>query len=468
MEEIIRDKTKIISGINKLADAVLVTMGPNGKTVMITDFQGRPYVTKDGVSVSNYIELRDPIENAAATLVKEVAQKTLEQAGDGTTTATCFAKEFINIGFKLLELGVSYNDIKSNLDTLEEVLLGEIIKSSKELTQDKIYSLALIASNNDVKIAKLISEAYSHSNLVKVEESSDEADHLEVINGMQVEGSIFDKAFINNGKKQAIDYDKCKLVIVDGKINTLTQLTTELKGTQALPIIIIADHFSEEALNILKDNYNRGALEIGLLKSPGFGGYRRDLIQDIIKYTGARKTTTDTVYTTTIDKVFADKHKIVLSNNSPDIDTLLDDLKDAISIEKDPAAKGLLTRRIENLNNDMCIIYTGGNSELEKKERKDRMDDAVLTVKSGLEEGIVKGAGHCFKDIYDKLNYTKTPMIELSQAILGPYNKINIPTINNDIIDSAKVLRCALQNALSVCKTILSMELAIINDRLWK
>ena len=470
MKEIYKGKEMrelLLSGINKLADTVTLTMGPNGKIVGITNFNGEGYVTKDGVSVSNDIVFKNYIEDYGAKLIKQVAQKTVEQAGDGTTTSICLAQAFINKGFELIDKGISYNEIKKALDILELEVLHQLKKSSKKLNKKDIINAATISANNDIEIGKLIDKAYKHSNIVKVEESDNETDSLDTINGMQLDTSYFNKAFINNEKKRAITYDKCKFIVVDGKLENLNSIKDYLTGVQDLPIIIMADHFSEMVLSLLKQNFNEGRLQIGLIKSPGFAGHRRNIIDDLIKYFECNISASKDVKIGFIDSIYADHKKVIISKDKPNTSGI-SYLKEAYKSESDKSIKKLLNERIDMLEGSLSIIKVGGNSELEMKERKDRIDDAVLAVKSAMEEGVVEGAGVAFINIIDHFNWTKTPILELLLCIGKPFKKIKpkLP-LSINILDPHKVTRCAFQNAISVAKTILNMEAVVVNDRIW-
>jgi len=464
----------LLSGINKLADTVTLTMGPNGKIVGITNFNGEGYVTKDGVSVSNDIVFKNYIEDYGAKLIKQVAQKTVEQAGDGTTTSICLAQAFINKGFELIDQGISYNEIKKALDILELETLHRLKKQSKRLTKKDIINVATISANNDKQIGSLIDKAYKHSKIVKVEESDNEEDTLETIDGMQLDTSYFNKAFINNEKKKAIVYGKSKFILVDGKLENIKSILDHLKGAQELPIIIIADHFSESVVSLLKENHNQGYLKIGLIKSPGFAGHRRNLMSDLKKYFKLSIVVSNEIRIGEIDSIYADHNKVIISKDDPDRSDI-ENLKSLYKEESDKSTKRLIQERIDMLEGKLSIIRVGGNSELEMKERKDRIDDAVLAVKSAMEEGIVEGGGVTLAKLYIYSMYTRTPILEFSQCLMNPYDKIFGEKINptqkdmfkKNIIDPHKVTRCAFQNAISVAKTILNMEAIVVNDRIW-
>jgi chaperonin GroEL len=465
--EIIKNKdleVALRTGIDKLASAVLETMGPNGNTVGIIDGLGKPYVTKDGVTVARHVVLNDQIEQYGAELLKEVANRTVEQAGDGTTTSICLAQSFINTGFDLLNDNVQYKDIKKALEIIEQHVVSELKYMSTVLNPKKIIDVATVSSNNDDVIGKLIQTAYTHSNIVKVEESDSIEDELITINGMNLRGSYFNKAYINNAKKQAIEYSKVKFIIVKGKVNNIKDIKNFINGEQVDPIVIVADHFSDSVNSILKDNYNKGHLQIGLVKSPGFAQHRKDLIEDIIYYTSAKVTSSSNIYIGEVDKLFADKNSLIITKEIINTnDSRLENLIEALKIEDESHSKDLLEDRISNLTGKVSIIKVGGNSEIEMRERKDRIDDAVLAVKCALEEGVVPGGGHALRNIAKEMLFTKEPIVSLIGCLHEPYELIGVKRISAKIVDPTKVTRCALQNSISVAKTILSTKAVVIS-----
>ena len=460
--------SKLLKGVNKLADAVLLTYGPNGNTVILFDDYDKPYVTKDGVSVSNSIELTDPTENAAAVLIKEVAQRTLDQAGDGTTTSIALAKSFINKGYSLL-FEDNYNYIKNSLESLEHQVLDQLKKSAIPLTQENIINVATVSTNGDIKSAKLIEKAYKHSNIVKVEESNNLEDSLITIKGLNLKGSYFDRSFINNAKNQSIEYDKAKLIIIPGKLESLKDITTFLMSNKDSNICIMADHFSDEVLSILKNNFNTGALKIGLIKTPGFADHRKNLVSDIIKYTKSYHSL-DKFYVSDIDGITATKDSLIIRKDDAEIDSLVDVLKENLKMETESYSKELLQQRIDILEGTLSIIKVGGYSEVEMKEKKDRVDDAVLAVACAIEEGIVDGGGWALVRIADYLqnegynNPFFTCLYDPCRIIFKTDNLV--PSyLKKDIIDPVKVTRIALENAISVSKTILSTSGIVLNNR---
>lgn len=471
-------KTKLLAGVNKLANVVITTLGPNGSTVIIADGYGEPYITKDGVSVSNYVKLSDSTENIAATLLKQVAQKTVEQAGDGTTTSICLAQSLIQKGFDLLDKGIPYITLKKDLDNLEEEIVFKLIKSSKKLEKLNIIDVATISANNDKKIGELIQRAYNHSDIVKVEEGNTSEDVLITISGMELKTGYIDNAFVNKGREQTITYDEPYVMLIDGKLLKLEDIAKILFQVKEAPLVIVADYFSEEIVSILKDNYNRGALKVALVKAPGFAGHRKNLMEDLAIYTQATILKPSTKYTDIqvlgkLKSVNIGKEKSIFSNTGEYSEERLLDLKSTYKSLDGDGEKHLMKERIENLMGKIAIIKVGGNSEVEMKERKDRIDDAVLSVQCALEEGIVEGGGVALVKAVRSIEEKVYPF---DICLISPYKKIfgtelldkTTDMFELNILDPLKVTRCALQNAISVAKTILSTEAIVLDERLWK
>ena len=475
-KEIIKgeDCTKLLlEAINELSDTVTLTMGPHGKTVIIADSNGKPYVTKDGVSVANYITFNDPVKNIAANLLREVAQKTVDMAGDGTTTSICLAQAFINRGFELLKEGHSYNKLKTELDILEEEVIKSLKKGIKKLEHNEINIVASISANNDNTIGDIIQQAYNNSNTVKVEESNKEVDELLTLKGMRLNTGLFDKAFINNYSKQSIEYTDIPLLLIDGHLNDLKNVAKYIEMNPQ-GIAIIADHFSDNVISLLRTNFNKGLLKIALIKSPGFATHRKDLMNDIALFTGTQIIDSTKPFSSSLKlghlsslKATGDKVLLLKDDVPTEALELAKKLKKSL-IELEPHQKDLTQQRIDNLSGSISVIKVGGKSELEMKERKDRIDDAVLAVSCALEEGIVEGGGCAlYKTSIDNLFHKclGSPL----QKIL--YNGADFNYLEDvskqNIIDPYKVTRVALQNAISIAKVILSTEAVVINSRLW-
>lgn len=457
--EIYKGRELIKEAVNDIADAVVQTMGPEGGTVIVSDFKGDPNITKDGVTVSNSINFKDPVKNLIAKIIKEVAQLTVKQAGDGTTTATCLVRELINKGH---ELELSQRELKKELEKLEDLLVEELFKVTSPLEKEDLYNVAYISSNGDSSMAKIICEAYEHSDIIHIQEESISKDALETIDGFRIDGSYMDVAFVNNVKRQSIEYDKCTFFVIDGKLTDIELIKPFLAVEQQYPVIFMADHVSASIMDIFKRNYNEGHLAIGVLKSPGFGGHRRNLVKDIVAYTGCKKRN-DKLYIGEIDSICADEHTITIGKQNAEV-AYLEDLKE--SYNEDAPNANLIEQRISALSGKLSIINVGGISETERKERKDRMEDAVLAVHSALEEGTVPGAGFALYNIAEKYKDDN----KFIDCVKKPYEIISSSVNEIDyskVIDPAKVTRCAVQNAISVAKTLLSTDTVVLNPILW-
>lgn len=453
----------IKAGINDLAEAVLVTMGPEGKTVIIPDENGFPKVTKDGVSVAKAVAFRDPIKNIGALLVKEVANKTVREAGDGTTTSICLANAFINKGFELLDNGTSYNVIKEQLEDLEKLVVKNLIDSTNPIKDGDIFKVANISVNNDTALANLITEAFSHTEVVKVEKGHDPFHTVEKIKGMELNTGILNNAFINDGASGAIVYDNARLLVVEGHLTNLKSIANSIRSLEAdEPLIIITDEVSDQVLRVLKDNYNKGALTVGLIKSPGHAQHRANLLEDIKTACIPKGETMG--YIKSI-KATNSKTVIEFTKNKESIKKLKD-LKALKLITHEDYSKELLTQRINLLEGNMAVIRIGGESPLEVSEIYDRVEDGVLATKCAIDEGVVEGAGvTLFRMVFHIDNLFNNCLFEPYKTIFR--DKAIEGIIKHDldrdftkegIIDPVKVTRCAVVNAISVAKTVLGME----------
>lgn len=482
MKEIYKDKEldKLIKEtVTELVETVCHTYGPNGHTVIITEDEG-PYATKDGVSVSKSIFFKDPIKNKIATILKQVAQKTVDEAGDGTTTSMCLAGIFLNRGYELIEEGYKYNEVKRELEELVEDTLIHLKKNSKKLKEKDIIHVANISSNNDQKIANLISDAFKHSKLVKVEEGDSYEDSISKIKGMTILSPYFNSAFINNESKKSIEYENAEVIVIDGKLENLNCIKGLLTNK---PMIILADHFSEGVISLLKHNYNKGSLQVAPIKTPGLGEHRKSLVNDICIYTNSKlinpsKTYIDKKYVGFIDGVTCKNDSTTLFNKKAEKYTT-DIIKELESYLKSDITKReveLTLSRLEGLKGMVSIIKVGGNSPIEMKERYDRVEDAVRAVSCALEEGIVEGGGMAY--VRASLNQTNN---KFENCLLDPYRKIHwdnnidgIVTIDigknmykENIIDPLKVTRCSLENAASVAKMLLGTKALVLNPETW-
>jgi chaperonin GroEL len=471
-------KEKLYSAVNKFNQAVSSTMGPNGKTVIITDIYSNPQVTKDGVSVAKSIFFKDPIENAIATMFKQVAEKTAKEAGDGTTTATVLATAFIN--------NLKNFDSKDIIKAFDEIIpkvLEQLKLNSKELKHEDIKHVASISANNDIQIGDIIQQAYNHTNIVVAEESNNSEDKLILIDGMKLDVSYFSRHFITDEKKGLCEMNEPLVLLLDGKLENLKNFEEPIMfaSNEDKEILIITEHVSETALRLLENNAINKTIKLSVIKTPGFGQHRKDLIKDLSHFTGATiindfsKQYTSSVLgvlkSAKIDKISS----ILIKSDKIDITTYIEELKE-LAADKEPLA----VMRYNNLTGTAAIIKVGGGSELEMKERLDRYDDAVKAVACALEEGVVEGGGIALVRCWNKFTQsfgTDGVYGRILYSLLQPYktifpkDKLEDKIINNmfdkNIIDPLKVTRCALENAVSVAKTILSTETIVLNERQW-
>lgn len=466
----------ILEGINCLAEAVLFTMGPEGKTVIISDeFEG-VRITKDGVSVAKSINFEDPVMDLGATIIKQVAEKTVEDAGDGTTTSICLAQAIINQGRELLKTN-SNSEVQKLLEAFEEKVLIELQKVRKDITPKDILSIAKISANGDNNIATIIDSAFSNTSNVKVVEGNNIEDLLKIEEGMELDTTYFDKAFINDTKKQAAIYEDVLVLAVPGKVEDLTIFGNILNNLNQKPLLFIAEGFSDNAIQLLKLNYNKGVMNVIPVKAPGVGSFRKDIISDIATYTRSSKDTGSggTYYVGSARNVFAGSKRTVITvdESSLEVKEKINLLKEAKgNYNKSDYEFSLLEKRIDLLTGKVAIIQVGGKSDIEIKERKDRVEDAVKAVESALQEGIVEGGGVALYKIYN--NNINIPFIKALQAPYltitdnGAVFSVEDNMFDKDIIDPYKVTRCALENAISVSKTILSTSAIVLNKSEWK
>lgn len=471
----------LFSGVEKLSQAVASTMGPNGKTVIISNQYGDPEITKDGVKVAREIYFKNAIENIGAKIVKEVAELQVDLAGDGTTTAIVLANAFIQ---NLKDF--DSNEINKAFDNIIPKALEQLKLNSRKLKHKDIKYLASISANNDMHIGEIIQQAYNHASIIKVEESNNNEDSLELIDGMSLPVSYFSKHFINTNKKAECNFDEPYVLLIDGKLENLKSFETPIKqiAENNDSLLIITESISENLLRLLESNVLSGSLKLCVIKSPGFSQYRKDLLNDMSDFTGA-----DLISNLTKQYGIASFGKLkslkVTKNNSilvkhgdVDIKEYIEDLK-ALSELKELTKqdKELIDQRINNLTGKISIIKVGGISEIEMKERKDRYDDAVLATACALEEGIVQGGGialyNANQAIAKVIKNLLHNSVELGvlMSLNKPIEIIGVPALTNmfekNIIDPLKVTRCALENAVSVAKTILSTDTIVLNERQW-
>jgi len=506
-------------GVDALANAVKVTLGPRGRNVIISKSFGAPVVTKDGVSVAKEIELEDPLENMGAQMVKEVASKTNDLAGDGTTTATVLAQAIVKEGLKNVAAGANPMDLKRGIDKAVEAITKDLEKQTKEVgsSSDQIKQVASISANNDELIGELIAEAFAKvgkEGVITVEEAKGTETYVDVVEGMQFDRGYLSPYFVTNSEKMTTDLENPYILIFDKKISTMKDLMPILEpvAQSGKPLLIIAEDVDGEALATLVVNKLRGSLKIAAVKAPGFGDRRKAMLEDIAIITGGTVISEERGFTLenatldqlgTAEKVSIDKDNTTIVNGSGDNDTIknrVNQIKAQIESTTSDYDKEKLQERLAKLAGGVAVLYVGAASEVEMKEKKDRVDDALHATRAAVEEGIVAGGGVALvraKAVLEKLkaeNIDEGTGIQIvARAIESPLrtivenaggegsvviNKVlegkkdfgydaktetYVDMLKAGIIDPKKVTRVALENAASVSGMILTTECALID-----
>ncbi|MGB6036520.1 MAG: chaperonin GroEL [Cryomorphaceae bacterium] len=512
-----RDKLK--RGVDALADAVKVTLGPKGRNVIIDKKFGAPTVTKDGVSVAKEIELKDPIENMGAQMVKEVASKTADMAGDGTTTATVLAQAMVTAGLKNVAAGANPMDLKRGIDKAVESVIAELKKISREVGDDnsKIEQVATISANNDSTIGKLIAQAMAKvkkEGVITVEEAKGTDTYVDVVEGMQFDRGYLSPYFVTNSEKMIADLENPYILIYDKKISNMKDLLPVLeKAAQTgKPLLIIAEDVEGEALATLVVNKIRGSLKIAAVKAPGFGDRRKAMLEDIAILTGGtviseeqgRKLEDATLEDLgTCEKITIDKDNSTIVNGAGEksaIEARVNQIKAQIETTTSDYDKEKLQERLAKLAGGVAVLYVGAATEVEMKEKKDRVDDALHATRAAVEEGIVAGGGVAYLRALtavtslEGINADETTGIAIvKRALEEPLRQIvqnaggegsiivqkvregkddfgynaRTETFENlfeaGVIDPTKVTRIALENAGSIAGMLLTTE-CVISD----
>ena len=507
-----RDALK--KGVDALSNAVKVTLGPKGRNVVIDKKFGAPSITKDGVSVAKEIELEDTIQNMGAQMVKEVASKTADEAGDGTTTATVLAQSIVSTGLKNVTAGANPMDLKRGIDKAVKKVVADLKKQSVAVgtNNEKIEQVATISSNNDNEVGKLIAEAMSkvsQEGVITVEEAKGTDTSVEVVEGMQFDRGYLSPYFVTNPDKMETELDNPHLLIFDKKISNMKDLLPILEQTSQTgsPLLIIAEDVDGEALATLVVNKIRGSLKIAAVKAPGFGDRRKAMLEDIAILTGGVVISEEKGHkleSTTIDmlgkaeKIVIDKDNTTIVNGSgkkKDISARINQIKAQIQTTTSEYDKEKLQERLAKLSGGVAVLYVGAASEVEMKEKKDRVDDALAATKAAIEEGIIPGGGVALIRAGSKLaslngenDDENTGIDIIATAIQEPLRQIvansggegsvvisKILTKKGDfgynaktdsyenmlkagIIDPTKVTRIALENAASVAGMLLTTE----------
>ncbi|MCF0049977.1 chaperonin GroEL [Dyadobacter chenwenxiniae] len=512
-----RDKIK--RGVDTLADAVKVTLGPRGRNVVIDKKFGSPSITKDGVTVAKEIDLKDPIENMGAQLVKEVASKTADSAGDGTTTATVLAQAIYSIGVKNVAAGANPMDLKRGIDKAVSVIVKDLESQKKNISTSKeIAQVATISANHDEEIGQMIAEAMEKvgkEGVITVEEARGTETEVKTVEGMQFDRGYLSPYFVTNTEKMEADLERPYILISEKKVSSMKELLPVLEAVAQTgrPLLILAEDVDGEALATLVVNKIRGALKVAAVKAPGFGDRRKAMLEDIAIITGGTviseergfKLENATLeYLGTCEKAIIDKDNTTLVNgsgNSEDIQGRVNQIKAQIENTTSDYDREKLQERLAKLSGGVAILYIGAATEVEMKEKKDRVDDALHATRAAVEEGIVAGGGVAYirataalegftgnnEDETTGINIIRValeaplrtivsnsgqePSVVVAKVKEGTgaygYNaKDNVYTdlLEAGIIDPKKVSRLALENAASIAGLLLTTECVIADE----
>ena len=513
-------REKLKKGVDSLANAVKATLGPKGRNVVIDKKFGAPQVTKDGVTVAKEIELKDAVENMGAQMVKEVASKTNDTAGDGTTTATVLAQGIINNGLKNVAAGANPMDIKRGIDKAVKTVVTELKKLSKEVgsDNDKIKQVATISANNDESIGSLIAEAMKvvgKDGVITVEEAKGTETEVKTVEGMQFDRGYLSPYFVTNAEKMITELETPYILIHDKKISNMKDLLPVLEpvAQSGKPLLIIAEDVDGEALATLVVNKIRGSLKIAAVKAPGFGDRRKAMLEDIAILTGGTVISEERGFkmeNTTIDmlgtceKVEIDKDNTTIVNGAgtkDDIVARTNQIKAQIETTTSDYDKEKLQERLAKLAGGVAVLYVGAATEVEMKEKKDRVDDALAATRAAVEEGIIPGGGVAYIRAAEALDENSganedenTGIKIVKRAIEDPLRTIienaggegavivqkvkegkddfgyNARTdkyeslLKSGVIDPTKVSRSALENAASIASMLLTTECVVADE----
>lgn len=517
----IKAREELKKGVDALADAVKVTLGPKGRNVIIEKKFGAPHITKDGVTVAREVELEDAFQNMGAQLVKEVASKTGDQAGDGTTTATVLAQAIVNVGLKNVAAGANPMDLKRGIDKAVSCVVEGIKAQSQEVDDDinKIENVARVSANNDEEIGRLIAEAMQKvkkEGVITVEEAKGTETTVDVVEGMQFDRGYISPYFVTNSEKMECEMDSPYILLYDKKISNLKDMLPILEAVaqSGRPLLIIAEDVDNEALATLVVNRIRGSLKICAVKAPGFGDRRKEMLEDIAILTGgnvisevkgmqlAQAKVEDLG---TAEKITVNKDNTIIVNGAGSKEAIanrIHQIKAQIETTTSNYDKEKLQERLAKLAGGVAVLYIGAPSEVEMKEKKDRVDDALSATRAAIAEGIVPGGGVAYIRCVDALDQLKgdnddesTGIAIIRRAIEEPMRQIvenagvegavilqkvregkgdfgynaRTDTFENffetGVIDPAKVTRVALENAASIAGMFLTTECVIADKK---
>ena len=513
-------RDRMLRGVDILANAVRVTLGPKGRNVVLDKSYGAPRITKDGVTVAKEIELEDKFENMGAQMVREVASKSSDFAGDGTTTATVLAQAIVKEGSKAVAAGMNPMDLKRGIDLAVEAVVEDLKKNSKKVTSnEEIAHVGTIAANGDIEIGKFLADAMKkvgNEGVITVEEAKSLETELEVVEGMQFDRGYISPYFVTNADKMRVEMDDAYILIYEKKLSGLQELLPLLEAVvqTSKPLLIVAEDVEGEALATLVVNKLRGGLKVAAVKAPGFGDRRKAMLEDIAILTGAQAISEDLgikLDKVTVNmlgrakKVVIEKENTTIVNGAgkkTDIEARVSQIKAQIEETTSDYDQEKLQERLAKLAGGVAVIRVGGASEVEVKERKDRVDDAMHATRAAVEEGILPGGGvallrasEVLKKVRTQNDDQKTGVEIVRKALSWPARQIAINSgedgsiivgkiLENDqysygfdaqngeyvnlvtkgIIDPTKVVRAALQNAASIAGLLITTE-AMVAER---
>ncbi len=511
----------IKKGVDELANAVKVTLGPKGRNVIIDRKFGSPLITKDGVTVAKEVELSDPYANLGAQMAKEVASKTADDAGDGTTTATVLAQSIINVGLKYVTAGANPMDIKRGIDKAVKIVVKDIKSQSNVIGEnnERIMQVATISANNDVSIGKLITDAMEtagREGVITVEEAKGTDDELKTVEGMQFDRGYISPYFVTDTEKMETELENPYILLYDKKISTMKDLLPVLEpaAQSGKPLLIIAEDIDGEALATLVVNRIRGSLKVAAVKAPGFGDRRKEMLEDIAVLTGGVVITEEKgmkLENTTLEmlgiceKITIDKENTTLVSGKGDketIDSRVSQIKAQIELTTSDYDREKLQERLAKLSGGVAVIYVGAASEVEMKEKKDRVDDALSATRAAVEEGIVPGGGVAYIRAIKSLDKVEGDNVDQTYGIAIVKRAIEEPLriiVENSgkegavvvqkikegtddfgynarvdeyqnlyktgVIDPTKVVRIALENAASIAGMFLTTECVLVDEK---
>ncbi|MEL6929134.1 MAG: chaperonin GroEL [Cyanobacteria bacterium J06600_6] len=505
-------------GVNALANAVKITLGPKGRNVLLEKQFGAPQIVNDGITVAKEIDLEDPLENTGARLIREVASKTKDNAGDGTTTATVVAQALIKEGLKNVAAGANPVALKKGLDKATAFLIEEIATVAKPVAGEAIAQVATVSSGNDEEVGSMIAQAMdkvTKDGVITVEESKSLATELDVVEGMQIDRGYISPYFVTDQERQVVEFDNAVILITDKKISAIADLVPVLEqvARDGKPLLIIAEDLEGEALATLVVNKARGVLNVAAIKAPGFGDRRKQMLQDIAVLTGGQVISEEVGLSLdsvgadmlgTADKIAIDKENTTIvsgSGNSADIQKRVEQLRKQLAETDSEYDKEKLQERIAKLAGGVAVIKVGAATETELKDRKLRIEDALNATKAAVDEGIVPGGGttliHLAKKLAEFRNTLEdteekvatdifakaleAPLCQLANnagvegsvvvekvkdtefnigynALTGEFGDM----IAGGIIDPAKVVRSGVQNAASIAGMVLTTEALVV------